>query len=361
MPQIDEDPDYPGDIMYPQFYTTPYPKYAPSGLALWGNIRLRQQGPELGLEIPQEIYEKAGSHNDELTESERTLFLSRGDAIGKALAYPKSLTLAEKYEAMDWMSLDELHAAIRQVSGGTISQALELMAKAKASLQSLNFDEIMLLADQFRADQNQWFRRQQFPGNSEACRLITAQEGIDNDLFYQVQVYLMDDPELRKAGHARYLVAEENGETGLCIQMYEPYGFRQIPAHVLEPIRYPSPLPRREMTPEPWTKDLNSSGHFVPTRRDGVDSKLFMRDLMRENGAKKPLSDVELSDQYHALPAEDQSEYEARAETVRLAAWDQWEQGVWPQLSTLDLLPEPDWERLDKLALPREQETPEHK
>ncbi|KAK8067458.1 hypothetical protein PG996_006570 [Apiospora saccharicola] len=368
MPQVDEDPDYPGDIVYPQFYTTPYPKYAPNGLALWGNIRLRQQGPGKGLEIPQDIYEKAGSRNDELTQSERTLLLSRGDAIGKALAYPKSLTLAEKYEAMGWMNLDELHAAIRQASGGTISQASELMARAKASLQSLNFEEILLLANQFRADQSLWFRRQQFPGNSEACRLITAQEAIDNELFYQAQAYLMDDPKLRKAGYARYLAAEENEETGLYIQLYEPKGFRKIPAHVLAPTRYPFPPLRRELTPEPPTKDLDSSGHFVPTRRDGVDSvtgqrhwpgffqyddgfyplspkKLFMRDLMRKNGTKKkPLSDVELSDQYHALPAEEQSEYEARAETVRLAAWER------PTGNN--------WKQLDKLALPREQETP---
>ncbi|KAK7906552.1 hypothetical protein PG985_016289 [Apiospora marii] len=383
MPPLEEDPDYPGGIVYPQFYTEPYPKYFPNGIPHWGNIRLRQRGPEKGLEIPQELYEKAGSRNDELTEDERTLLLSRGDAVGKALAYPKSLTLAEKYEAMGWMKLDELHAAISKASGGAISQASDLMAKAKASVQSLNFDEVMLLAQEFVVHQMQHFGWQNFPGNSEACRLIADQEGIDAGLFHQVQAYLMNDPEMRKAGYARYLAAEENGETGLYVQMFEPYGFRKLPDCITAPRRTPSPPPPpRDPTPEPPTRD-DSSGYFEPTRRDGVypvtgqrhwpgffrydggfyplsSKNLFMRDLMRKNGTKKPLPAVALSDQYHALEADEQAAYEARAEAVRLAAWDQWEQGIWPQLSARDHMPEPDWERLDKLAqpLPREQGTP---
>lgn len=283
---------------------------------------------------------------------------------------------------MGWMSLEDLHATIRQASGGTITQASELMAKAKTSLQSLNFDEIMLLVEQFRVAGKEHWRWQSFPGNTEAQGLITAQEGIDEDIFHHVQDYLMNDPEMRKAAYERYLTAEENGETGLYVQMYEPHGFRKIPEHVLNPIRCPSPPPRREMTPEPPTRDHDSSGYSAPTHHDGVhpvigqrhwpgwhrydggayplsSKKLFLRDQIRKklSAKRRPLYDIELSDQYRALTAEERAEYEARTEAVRLAAWDQWEQGPWPQLSTRDHQPEPDWTQLDKLALPRGQET----
>lgn len=70
MPELEEDPNFPGRLRYPEYYTTPYPKYFPNGHPHWGNIRMRQQGPEKALEIPQELYEKAGSSNDELTEAE---------------------------------------------------------------------------------------------------------------------------------------------------------------------------------------------------------------------------------------------------------------------------------------------------
>ncbi|KAK8022347.1 hypothetical protein PG993_013114 [Apiospora rasikravindrae] len=192
---------------------------------------------------------------------QRTLLLSRGDVLGKALAYPKSLTLAEKYEAMGWMSLDELHAA----------------------------------------------------------------EGIDEGLFDQFEDYYQQGPELRKAGYESPTVFANflNSSRG----------------------RYPPFPPHHELTLEPPATD-DSSGHFELTRRDGVHAvtgqrhlpgffrydggsyplppkKLFMRDLMRRNGTKQPLSGVELSDKYHALSTEERAEYEV----LRQAAWDDWEQG----------------------------------
>lgn len=34
MPQL-EDPDFHGGIVYPQYYTIPYPKYFPNGISHW--------------------------------------------------------------------------------------------------------------------------------------------------------------------------------------------------------------------------------------------------------------------------------------------------------------------------------------
>ncbi|KAK8097799.1 uncharacterized protein PG998_013285 [Apiospora kogelbergensis] len=186
---------------------------------------------------------------------------------------------------MGWMSLDELHAAIRQASGGTISQASGLIARPKSSLKSLNFSEIMLFLEEFR----------------EACRLIKAQEGIDEETFTHVQEFYLEDPELRKAGYARYLAAEENGEDGLFVHMYEPHGFRPLP-EILPSPRTPS-LPRRA-TPEPPFMD-DSSGHFEPTRRDGI----------HPNWGDRP------SAEWPETPDE-KAELETRSEVLRQAAWD---------------------------------------
>lgn len=50
-------------------------------------------------DIPESLYDKARDHQDQLTEEERQLLLSRGDVLGKVLAYPDSLTADEIYEA----------------------------------------------------------------------------------------------------------------------------------------------------------------------------------------------------------------------------------------------------------------------
>lgn len=123
------------------------------------------------------------------------------------------------------------------------------------------------------------------PGNREACRLIKAQEGIDEETFTHVQEFYLEDPELRKAGYARYLAAEENGEDGLFVHMYEPHGFRPLP-EILPSPRTPS-LPRRA-TPEPPFMD-DSSGHFEPTRRDGIHPVTGQRHCRRD---RKPCSSL---------------------------------------------------------------------
>ena len=51
--------------------------------------------------IPEDLYDKAEDHQEELTEEERQLFLSRGDVIGKALGSPHSLT-ANPCASQNW-------------------------------------------------------------------------------------------------------------------------------------------------------------------------------------------------------------------------------------------------------------------
>ncbi|KAF6810350.1 glucan -beta-glucosidase [Colletotrichum plurivorum] len=62
------------------------------------------QAPEIAHQIPQELYEKAMKENDQLTDDERRILLSRGDVTGKALAHPASLTPEERNFRAEWES-----------------------------------------------------------------------------------------------------------------------------------------------------------------------------------------------------------------------------------------------------------------
>jgi hypothetical protein len=56
------------------------------------------KGPASAYQIDQTLYVKAETRNIELTDEERALLQSRGDAVGKALAHPESLTTEETYQ-----------------------------------------------------------------------------------------------------------------------------------------------------------------------------------------------------------------------------------------------------------------------
>ncbi len=64
-------------------------------------------GPLPTVTIPPQLYKKAQDQQDQLTQEERALFLSRGDLIGKALAKPSSLTDIERNIVLDRQSPDK--------------------------------------------------------------------------------------------------------------------------------------------------------------------------------------------------------------------------------------------------------------
>ncbi|KAL2131402.1 hypothetical protein VTI74DRAFT_5158 [Chaetomium olivicolor] len=66
--------------------------------------------------IPPSLYDKARDHQDQLTKEERQLLLSRGDVLGKALAYPDSLTTDEIHEACAWPPPDVVRANIQRAT-----------------------------------------------------------------------------------------------------------------------------------------------------------------------------------------------------------------------------------------------------
>lgn len=98
------------------------------------NIAQRRQQKQYP-HIPHELYVKAADHQEQLTEDERRLLLSRGDLVGKALAYPDSLTEDEIHGLLLWAPPDVVRANIQRVTGGTLSTPTELYTKAKEAIE----------------------------------------------------------------------------------------------------------------------------------------------------------------------------------------------------------------------------------
>ena len=142
-------------------------------------------GPDKTSEIPADLYDKAHEHNDQLTEDERALLLSRGDDVGKALAHPDSLTLEERYHVLQWSPPDELHAAIHTATGGAFStpEALYTCATRSGGFAQLAPEAQRIVAGMFWVDEENaspcswhWL---EMPGNGQATSLLYGRAGID--------------------------------------------------------------------------------------------------------------------------------------------------------------------------------------
>lgn len=164
--------------------------------------RMGYRGPDKAYEIPESLYEKAAQNNESLTDEERALLRSRNDAVGRALADPKSLTEAEKYEVLRWSAPDVVHAAISRATGGSLSRPHELLAKARTAaergqLGTLSSEELELIYRGFRTGQEEadsgtreiyWI---QVPGNGDAHGLLMKQEGVDVGIRGEIAAHRM--------------------------------------------------------------------------------------------------------------------------------------------------------------------------
>ena len=154
--------------------------------------------PQVAWEIPQELYVKAWKHQEQLTADERQLLLSRGDAVGKALARPESLTPEEHNILLGWAPPDAVRAAIERASGGTLHTPGELFAKASAARlnqTSLNDEELALMMmnfppDVYEATLTGWcIPERETPGNQEAKSLLYARVcGSDRGAFMYMMI-----------------------------------------------------------------------------------------------------------------------------------------------------------------------------
>ncbi|KAF3801935.1 hypothetical protein GCG54_00015157 [Colletotrichum gloeosporioides] len=107
--------------------------------------------------IPRALYIKAQNQQNQLTDEERQLLLSRDNVVGKALAHPDSLTTDEMHQALLWPPPDVVRANIQRATGGQLNTAIELYAKEKNALDRgqfntmMNYEEVALLARRFHA------------------------------------------------------------------------------------------------------------------------------------------------------------------------------------------------------------------
>lgn len=153
-----------------------------------GGVARRPRSPEQAYEIPIAFYMKAETTNDQLTDEERALLLSRGDVVGKALAHPDSLTLEERYAAAYWSPPNALQPAIRQATDGAADtpEALYKLARSGPEFlaKHLSPEAQHILARRFQLEtapsNNMPFQRWiDVPGNGNAMHLILTRAGID--------------------------------------------------------------------------------------------------------------------------------------------------------------------------------------
>ncbi|KAH6650529.1 hypothetical protein F5144DRAFT_49626 [Chaetomium tenue] len=154
--------------------------------------RDRQRAIE-ATEIPWTLYDKARDHQDQLTETERQLFLNRGDVVAKALGSPNSLTTEEIHQACGWPPPDVVRANIQHATGGTLSTPVELFAKVKDALENGCFDtaisgeEACLVVHSFYPLEDCSLARSSeshgIPGHRHALALLTGRLGLDIAMF----------------------------------------------------------------------------------------------------------------------------------------------------------------------------------
>jgi hypothetical protein len=130
-------------------------------------------GPPITFNIAQELHTKAQDHQDQLTQEERQLLLSRGDVIGKALAEPSSLTDVERNNVIGRPHPAAVRVYIDRATDGQLSTATELIAKARVDLRGLSKVELDLVANNFNEtlsmSMNNWNHA---PGAKEARNLL---------------------------------------------------------------------------------------------------------------------------------------------------------------------------------------------
>jgi len=165
---------------------------------------IRQRNPQSAHDaIPQALYVKAQNHQDQLTQEERRLLLSRGDVVGKALAHPDSLIADEMHQVLLWPPPDVVRANIQRATGGRLSTPSELYAKAKDAMDRgqfetmLNDDEIALLARSFHAMDDTTFSAGArmaalgAPGTGQAMALLSSRLGLELTVFQAAALHQM--------------------------------------------------------------------------------------------------------------------------------------------------------------------------
>jgi hypothetical protein len=314
--------------------------------------RQREQQPGYG-RIPEELYVKARDHQDQLTQEERQLLLTRGDVAGKALAYPDSLTTDEIHDLLFWPPPDVLRANVQRATGGTLSTAGELFAKAKDALGRGQFDtevndeECELLKRAFHPkDDPTYFMGRMMGllgslGYGVAFTLVSSWVGMDAAVmqaattrFNPTLRALRDEPpsvrqqktELMnsmESNRQQFLSGNVTEEEFLTRDRELMGTFRTLNAHLYPPappprwpgaVQWPDPL---RPVPRPSSGDEFGYGPW-PNTFDPYGAFTIFRDETNLRG-------IDVHPVWHFLTEEQKEAYRARAEGSRRAAWAEFE------------------------------------
>jgi hypothetical protein len=239
--------------------------------------------------------------------------------VGKALAFPKSLTQAEKYEVLCWSDPDKLHATIHNLSG--LNTPSELLRKARTSRESLTLEELDLITGSFQADgynpgrgrRSEWV---EVPGNIQALALISAQEGIEDAIFRDIHEYSMFDigVQEKRYAHRRAQCMEEAPGA--------PPPPPTIPREWVRHARGPFGRDGADHDGKrDWPAFIQANQFRVPyPQRAPV---VFGQDMKKKENLEFAPVGNQLYSLWDGLSEEEKADYEARSEVLRQAAWDE--------------------------------------
>lgn len=318
--------------------------------------------------IPHALYVKAQNQQDQLTQEERRLLLSRGDVVGKALADPDSLTADETHQILFWPTPDVVRANIQRATGGRLSTPSELYAKGKDAVDRgqlgtmLNDDEIALLARSFHGMDDATFspveRSRAFgvPGTAQAVELLSKRLGLDVVVFRAAAVHHMQYmapmfPSLRPAQSPPMpgpAFTTPQGQFGnrqqpqdiirAMVSLSEQHELGNVTDEVVvarnreylaalqaassqsgrpAPTLFTSPWPA---TPPILPTDRFGSGPWPPTAQPRSPINVFHNDTH--------LSGYDVEPGWSALSEDQKEAYRARSETFRREAWAEHERAL---------------------------------
>ena len=288
--------------------------------------------------IPQTLYEKAWRHQSDLTDSERTLLLSRGDLIGQILANPASISMDDCYRIIGWPAPDLVRSRIQAASSGTLNEPMELYAKARSAIQrgtlhDLSDAEIGLIANSFHDKEGGRFERKagsgSIPGASEASNLMSGMQGADVTVWASALAVKREreptlvaavplPPEFKDS----FDFFQHHLEKGTLEEWWRqnnihPPGPTFVrPENTIADVNLPK-LPEYQ---PPWPT-------MIPQRMLKRPWTLLLADLINQRGEQVSKVDLlpELPAQWAALTDDQRAVYEAHSELLRQQAWAQLE------------------------------------
>ncbi|KAK3301715.1 uncharacterized protein B0T15DRAFT_514968 [Chaetomium strumarium] len=266
------------------------------------DVRRQQRSIQVAYDrLPTSLYDKARDHQDQLTDEERQLLLSRGDVLGKALAYPDSLTTDEIHEARGWPPPDVVRTNIQRATGGSLSTTAELHAKAKDALDHGQFDtvisddEAFLIAHKFYARDDYSLSKceavHQIPGFGHVDALLSRRLGPDLAVW--------------KASVERE---------------FEAMGPLMEAAPPMDPIQRAF---RKYMATPPSRTDMQGSGPWPVTYAGTSAYQLFGEDT--DSPSDLPFA---AAPRWAALPEQQKEVYRAQDEARRREAWADYERRI---------------------------------